>query len=141
MALSYRDVNHPIISSLLPSSSWACLCHSECQLSYKSTHWVSPSNLSNPAGKQHIRPLTVFMTTWLRIGILNKEREAEKSTPYYFTLVIDNKFPMSNFIAFRVCQDLIYLLFTGASSLQYRHCHEPHAVCFKTPYAHRNAHS
>lgn len=32
------------------------LCSPECQLSHKSTHWVSPSNLSNPAGKQHIRP-------------------------------------------------------------------------------------
>lgn len=35
----------------------------ERQLSHKSTHWVSPSNQSNPAGKQHIRPLTA--PSWL----------------------------------------------------------------------------
>lgn len=51
------------------------LCRPECQLSHKSTHWVSPSNLPNPAGKQHIRLLTALMTAWLRSGILNKERK------------------------------------------------------------------
>lgn len=51
------------IGSLFLSSSRDCLCHPDCELSHKSTHWVSPSNLSNPAGKQHIRPLTALL--WL----------------------------------------------------------------------------
>lgn len=59
-------------------------CRPECQLSCKSTHWVSPSNLSNPAGKQHIRPLTALMTAWLRSGILNKERERKKKHALLF---------------------------------------------------------
>lgn len=40
-----------------------CVACPECQLSHKSTHWVTPSNLSIPAGKQHIRPLTALL--WL----------------------------------------------------------------------------
>lgn len=86
IVLGRWELSHTYISSLLPSSSWACLCHPECQLSHKSTHWVSPSNLPNPAGKQHIRPLTGLMTAWLRIGILNKEREVEKKYALLFWL-------------------------------------------------------
>ena len=38
-----------------------CVACPECQLSHKSTHWATPSNLSIPAGKQHIRPLTALV--------------------------------------------------------------------------------